>query len=145
MLCPSTALCCAPFIAATSRSKSRSNAVSEITILGDKVDPDTSIGFLPRFSTGFFETLALPPFIKKPIAELVRTTSTPPTDPYRAISHRLVLAPAATLSARNCAISASEVLFSAILACWTAIAGPSAGIAGCRRSRLFFRIELTEL
>ena len=76
----------------------------------------------------------MPPFIKKPMAELVRTTSTPPTDPYRAISHRLVLAPAATLSARNWAISASEVLFSAILACSTSCLALSAARVACSAS-----------
>src|SRR5262249_47925423 len=88
-------------------------AASEMAVPGDKVDGDTSIGFLRDFAAGFFEMLAMRPFIKKPMAELARMTSTPPIEPYRAISHRLFLAPAATLSARNWAISASELIVSA--------------------------------
>src|SRR5437899_12648954 len=72
-------------------SKSHSDAASEMVAPGDKVDGDTSIGFLRSFLAGFFEMLAVRPFIKKPIAELARMTSTPPIEPYRAISHRLFL------------------------------------------------------
>src|SRR5262249_31437611 len=107
-----------------------STQLQRMAVPGDKEDGDTSIGFLRGFSAGFFEMLAVRPFIKKPMvelarfikkpmAELARMTSTPPIEPYRAISHRLFLAPAATLSARNWAISASEVIVSANRACST--------------------------
>src|SRR5207248_9116316 len=109
----------APFMVAIFCSKSHSDAASEMVAPGDKVDGDTSIGFLRGFLAGFFEMLAVRPFIKKPMVELARMTSTPPIEPYRAISHRLFLAPAATLSARNWAISTSELIVSANLACST--------------------------
>src|SRR5215475_260442 len=104
---------------ATANSKSRSSAACGIAPPGDMVDGDTSIGLLRGFSAGFFEALVVRLFTKKPIAELVKMTSTPPTEPYRAISHRLLLGPAAILSARNWAITASETIFSATLACST--------------------------
>src|SRR5215472_5428418 len=37
--------------------------------------------FLRDFAAGFFEMLAMRPFIKKPMAELARMTSTPPIEP----------------------------------------------------------------
>src|SRR5262245_51980279 len=104
---------------ATANSKSRSSAACGIAPPGDMVDGDTSIGLLRGFSAGFFDSLVVRLFTKKPIAELAKMTSTPPTEPYRAISHRLLLGPAAILSARNWAISASEAIFSATLACST--------------------------
>src|SRR5262249_33977998 len=76
---------------ATANSKSRSSAACGIAPPGDMVDGDTSIGLLRGFSAGFFEALVVRLFTKKPIAELAKMTSTPPTEPYRAISHRLLL------------------------------------------------------
>src|SRR5262249_44985253 len=94
-------------------------------------DGDTSIGFVRGVSTAFFETLALRRLNKKPIVELASTTSTPPIEPYRAISHGLLLALAAILFARNWAISASEVVFSAALACSTSCLAFSASSFAC--------------
>jgi len=108
-------------------------AASE-TAVSDKVDGDTSIGFLRDLAARFFERLAVRPFFKKPRAELARMTSTPPIKPYRAISHRVFLAPAATLSARNWAISASELIVSANLACSTSCLAFSASRFACSAS-----------
>jgi len=52
-----------------------------MAVPGDKVEGDASIGFLRDFAAGFFEMLAMRPFIKKPMAELARMTSTPPIEP----------------------------------------------------------------
>ena len=55
--------------------------------------------------------------IRKPTVKAVSTTNRPPNAPYNALSHRLLSALAATLSAANRAIVTSRLAFSVTMVC----------------------------